>query len=232
MICRHALRVPLHAEDEEVPRALDALDQPVAGAPRHRERAGVRDRLVMAAVDGPGLAAEDRGEPGPRDRMQVVEDVSIRSGVRQGFRPVVRDVGVERPAFVEGEELHAVADPEEGDGALSGALQGLGVLRELRAGHRLEGDVFVALVGDEVGSARYQETVESRQGRLRPAPVREEERLRSGLAQRLRVGRVEGQLRFVSRLASPLGDADDRRRAQDGSGPMARNIAAGASARR
>jgi len=91
------LRMPLHAETEVLPLALDALDHPVAGAGADPHPAArLRDGLVVAAVHRDFAAAADGlGEPGAGLDHDLVAAAADAQVVTRGLGEIQGQVVVE-----------------------------------------------------------------------------------------------------------------------------------------
>ena len=115
---REDLGVPLHAEEEAGAGIEDRFDRPVRRVRDHFEAAAeVVDRLVVEGVDGEPAAARDAVQ-----RRAGRQGDGVGRLVRRVGLAVVRDVLVQRPATGDVQRLHAAADGEHRQVALTRGL--------------------------------------------------------------------------------------------------------------
>jgi hypothetical protein len=151
--------MPLQADAKVLGYALDGFHDPVfrVGADA-QARSGSGDGLVVEAVYVAGARTQDVGEPGAGFHAQLVTAVVVGSRIRE----IEREVVVEGAASPEGEELHPVADPEDGELALQCEVEHACVELDLGLGREVECDV--GRVGSwraQVVATREQEAVDS-----------------------------------------------------------------------
>ena len=153
------------------PARSTASTTPSSAARRHAQLGpGVRHRLVMAAVDPALAGAERRRDARARLEHDAVAAVAVAELMRAGARQVGGDVVVERPAELERQELHAVADAEQRQAARERRRDQRPVEAELRLGHGFEAHLGrVRPRRQQVVAAGHEQRVDPRH---EPAPAR------------------------------------------------------------
>ena len=133
--------MPLHTHDEVRTRLLDCLDQAVGAARTHDQAiARRRDGLVVEAIDR-GVRPQDSFESAAGRDRYCMASVGFGKRVLQRTRNVDRNVMVQAAAVMLGDQLHSVANAQDGDFSLEGTRQQLLVELPLRLRGGVEADL-------------------------------------------------------------------------------------------
>ncbi len=162
------LRMPLDAELEAIiaGRAFDRFDDSIrTSGDDSMLGTDLAHGLMMETVHVAGSGAEDAREPAvgfDRDRVTEFERGQL---VVPGFRALAGEIDVESAAPQAGEQLHAVADPENGPTRVDRGARQRAIEGELLLGNQVESESFGVRgvesgVGRQIVAAGQQQPVD------------------------------------------------------------------------